>query len=49
MTKITDRLGRHGEALSELRTQHRALKLELHALRTMIAVIIETINPTKKP
>ncbi len=49
MTKVNARLARHGEALSDLREQNRAFKLELHALKAMIGVIIETINPTRKP
>ncbi len=49
MTKVTARLDRHGETLSDLRTQIRDLKTDLRALRAMIGVIIETINPTKKP
>ncbi len=49
MTKGNARLDRHGEALKSLRNENRALKLELHALKAMIGVIIETINPTRKP
>ncbi len=49
MTKQSARLDRHGESISDLRTQIRDLKDDMHALRAMIGVIIETINPTKKP
>ncbi len=48
MTKVAKRLDRHGESLSDLKTQIREIRIEFHALRAMIGVIIETINPTKK-
>ncbi len=49
MTKVNDRLDRHGESLSALKTEIRDIRKEYLALRAMIGVIIETINPTKKP
>ncbi len=48
MTKVTQRLDRHGESISELKAQVRDIRTEYHALRAMIGVIIETVNPTKK-
>ncbi len=49
VTKVNDRLDRHGESLSALKTEIRDIRKEYLALRAMIGVIIETINPTKKP
>ncbi len=47
MTKVGDRLDRHGESLGALKAEIREVRKDLSALRAMIGVIIETINPTK--